>query len=93
MTPHQFNTEYLQEQYELLRSEALATCPHMRKGRGLSLFLTRGMKAWMEAVSCLAGPRPAAKEPGASRLPISLPPEIPTVLANMVLGCMQETHP
>ncbi len=56
----------------------------------MSLFLTRGMKAWMTAVSCLSGPRVEIKVPSVPALPITLPPEISTVFANMVLGCMQE---
>ena len=55
MNGHTFDTEYLLEQYELLRREALEVSPHTQRGYGLLLFLTRGMVAWIEAVSCLSG--------------------------------------
>jgi hypothetical protein len=87
-----FDAEYLLEQYELLRREALEIAPHAQRGHGLLLFLARGMVAWIEAVSCLSGRRAAMAEGTTSTLPLSLRPEITTVLANMVLVCMQEAH-
>lgn len=85
-----FDAEYLREQYELLRREAVELSPYAQRGLGLLLFLTRGMVAWIEAVSCLSGRRVAPAEVTTSTLPFSLRPEITTVLANMVLVCMQE---
>ncbi len=84
--------EYLLEQYELLRHEASEVLPHARQGHGLQLFLTRGMVAWIEVVSCLSGRKAAAVEPDNSTSPVPLQPEVATVLANMVLGCMQEAR-
>ena len=92
MSRHALDAEYLLEQYELLRREALEVSPHAQRGHGLLLFLTRGMAAWIEAVSCLSGRRAAPAEVTTSALPFSLRPEITTVLANMVLVCMQEAH-
>lgn len=92
MSCHTFDAEYLREQYELLRREAVELSPHAQGGHGLLLFLTRGMVAWIEAVSCLSGRREASAEVTTSTLPFSLRPEITTVLANMVLVCMQEAH-
>jgi len=79
------DAEYLLEQYELLRGNTV-------RGHGLHLLLTRGMLAWIEAVSCLSGRPAEAVEPGRSPPPFSSRPEVTTVLANMVLGCMQEAH-
>ena len=87
-----FDAEYLREQYELLRREAVELSPYVQRGHGLLLFLTRGMVAWIEAVSCLSGRRAAPSEVTTSTLHFSLRPEITTVLANMVLICMQEAH-
>ena len=92
MNCHMFDAEYLQEQYELLRREAVELSPYAQRGHGLLLFLTRGMVAWIEAVSCLSGLRAVPAEVTTSTLHFSLRPEITTVLANMVLVCMQEAH-
>ena len=87
-----FDAEYLREQYELLRREAVELSPYAQRGHGMLLFLTRGMVAWIEAVSCLSGRRAAPAEITTSTPHFSLRPEITTVLANMVLICMQEAH-
>ncbi len=79
------DAEYLREQYELLRRNAI-------QGHGLHLFLTSGMLAWTEAVSCLSGRQTTMNEPSSSSPSFSSRPEVTTVLANMVLGCMQEVH-
>jgi hypothetical protein len=92
MNYHMFDAGYLQEQYELLRREAVELSPYTQRGHGLLLLLTRGMAAWVEAVSCLSGRRAAPVEVTTSTLHFSLQPEIMTVLANMVLVCMQEAH-
>ena len=92
MNSHVFDSEYLYEQYELLRQEAIEALPQVRQGHGLLLFLTRGMAAWIEAVSCLSGRQAVPAEFTNSPAPVSLRPEVATVLANMVLGCMQEAH-
>ena len=89
MNGHTFDTEYLLEQYELLRREALEVSPYGRRGYGLLLFLTRGMVAWIEAVSCLSGRQTVRTELANSSMPFPLRPEVTTVLANMVIGCMQ----
>lgn len=85
-----FDAEYLREQYELLRREAMEFSPYAQRGLGLLLFLTRGMVAWIEAVSCLSSRRVAPAEVTSASPPFSLQPEVTTVLANMVLVCMQE---
>ena len=85
-----FDAEYLLEQYELLRQEAIEILHHDHQGHGLALFLTRGMVAWIKAVSCLSGRQAAQAELADLAAPASLRPEVATVLANMVLGCMQE---
>jgi hypothetical protein len=92
MSCHTFDAEYLLEQYELLRREAIEISPHTQRGRGMLLFLTRGMVAWIEAASCLSGRRAAPMEVTTQTLPFSFQPEITAVLANMVLVCMQEVH-
>ena len=92
MSRPSFDAEYLLEQYELLRQEAAELSSYARRGHGLLLFLTRGMVAWIEAVSCLSGRRAAPAEVTTPALPFSLRPEVTTVLANMVLVCMKEAR-
>jgi hypothetical protein len=92
MSGHAFDAEYLLEQYELLRREAIEVSSQAQRGHGLLLFLMRGMAAWVEAVSCLSRCQAAPAELAVSAPPVWLRPEITTVLANMVLVCMQEAH-
>ena len=92
MSFHAFDADYLHEQYELLRQQAIEALPQTQQGNGLLLFLTRGMVAWAEAVSCLSGRQAMPVRFTDTPSPISLQPEVATVLANMVLGCMQETR-
>jgi len=78
--------------YENLRQEALQTSS--RRGHGLALFLSRGMMAWLEALTALR-PRPVPQSvPQEScDLPSVLRPDLTTLLANMVLSCMRrEAH-
>jgi hypothetical protein len=82
---------YLLEQYETLRHQALAVSLDVHRGHGLSLFLTRGMVAWIEALSTLSHPQRRVAD-DLPTLPITVRPEITTVLANMVLVCMKETE-
>ena len=92
MSCHTFDAEYLLEQYKLLRQEALEVSVHARRGHGLLLFLTRGMVAWIQAVSCLSGRQVVPPEFTSSLLPLPVRPEVTKVLANMVLSFMQEAN-
>lgn len=76
------------QEYENLRQEALQ--PGSRRGHGLALFLSRGMMAWLEALTAL-GPRPVAQTapPGGVDLPSTLRPDLTILLASMVLSCMR----
>ncbi len=80
---------YLFDQYESLRKEARGSTG--RRGHGLALFLSRGMKAWLGALTALG---PMAMEDKASHdkadLPPAVRPDLTLVLADMVLACYQE---
>ena len=91
MAGHSLEPDSLVERYEAIRREALAVAPDGPRGRGLVLFLTRGMAAWAEVLSSLTVPRPAPEE-DSSTLPLSIRPEIATILANMVLVCLGEAR-
>jgi len=80
---------YLFDQYESLRKEALGSTG--RRGHGLTLFLSRGMKAWFQALTAFV---PIVTEDKACRdkpnLPAAVRPDLTFVLADMVLVCSQE---
>jgi hypothetical protein len=75
-------------EYEDLRQEALQA--GSRRGRGLALFLSRGMMAWLEALTALR-PRPITKSASQESfdLPLVVRPDLTTLLANMVLSCVR----
>jgi hypothetical protein len=84
------------DQYEALRREALERALVGPRGHGLALFLSRGLPAWLTALTTLAArdrpTRPLVEPPregGPSLLPAARA-ELTTVLAGMVLAC---THP
>jgi hypothetical protein len=80
------------QEYENLRQEALQT--GARRGHGLALFLSRGMMAWLQALTALRPrlvPQSVPQEP--VDLPLVLCPDLTMLLANMVLTCMRgEAH-
>lgn len=89
MSCRTLDADYLREQYETLRQEALDVSVEAPRGHGLALFLTRGMVAWIEALSTLTR-RQVQKAQNVSALPIAIRPEMTSVLANMILICMTE---
>jgi hypothetical protein len=86
--------QYVLEQYEALRREALEVAPFGPRGHGLTLLVTRGLPAWLTALTALVPStliRPV-EEPRAERAPRLLPAvrvELTTVLAGLVLACAQ----
>jgi len=84
-------TTYLFDQYESLRKEALGSTG--QRGHGLTLFLSRGMKAWLQALTAFV---PIVREDKAfhdkPELPTAVRSDLTVVLADMVLVCSQEAH-
>jgi hypothetical protein len=79
-------------EYECLRQEALQL--GTRRGHGLALFQSRGMMAWLQALTALKlrGVTQNVVEPSAS-LPSIPRSDLRVLLASMVLSCMgRETH-
>lgn len=80
-------------EYEDLRRDALDRSS--RRGHGLALFVSRGMMAWLEALTAL-GPRPLRPTAPAESVDFApvLQPDLTTLLANMVLSCLgrEEAH-
>jgi len=84
---------YLIEQYEALRREATAVAQSSVRGHGLALFLARGMRSWLEALSVLEPPPggrpPRFDPPGRDPVEPSLRANLTTLLAGMVLACTE----
>lgn len=80
------------QEYENLRQEALQASS--RRGHGLALFLSRGMAAWLEALTALRSRPVSQRAPQESvDLPSVLRPDLTMLLANMVLSCLRrEAH-
>jgi len=93
MSSFSLDSTFLFEQYETLRKEALEAGPLGRRGHGLTLFLSRGMRAWMTALKAL-GTRPVAVSEDRSvqyrDLPAAVRSDLTVVLADMVLSCSEE---
>jgi hypothetical protein len=88
---------YVLDQYEALRREALEVAPFAPRGHGLTLFIARGLPAWLAALTALAPSppvRPLEERPAASgsRLLPTARVELTAVLAGMVLLCAQPTE-
>lgn len=84
---------FLFEQYEALRKEALEARPLGRQGHGLTLFLSRGMMAWMVALKALRTHPVAVSEDRSvpyRDLPAAVRYDLTSVLADMVLACSKE---
>lgn len=94
MSPAVADAQYAVAQYEAVRREALEVAPVGPRGHGLALLLTRGLSAWLAALTAL-GPSRSARaldETSAEPRPRLLPSartELTTVLADMVLACAQ----
>lgn len=95
MNPAAADAQYIAEQYEALRGEALEVAPFGPRGQGLALLLARGVPAWLAALSAVVPPRPPRPldDPAPGRPPrllASARVELTTVLAGMVLACTAE---
>ncbi|PYS44865.1 MAG: hypothetical protein DMG13_33190 [Acidobacteria bacterium] len=88
--------DYVLDQYEAMRREALEAGPHGPRGHGLALFLSRGMPAWLAALSILGQrhARESAAEDllvtGSPELAPAVRSELTLVWAGMVLDCSHE---
>ena len=84
------------ERYEDLRQQALDVAASGRRGLGLALFLSRGMGAWLAALSALEPRAPQATSRDGERsgqlVPASHRAELVTVLAGMVMACNEEVR-
>ncbi len=67
-----------------------------QRGRGLTLLLSRGMSAWIKALSQLLGPRLATQPAKPTLDRVEFNPEIGSdltlILASMVRACQEEAR-
>jgi hypothetical protein len=99
MTPP-LDTDYVHEQYELVRREATTTDPTIPRGHGLALFMMRGMSGWLAAMQTLA---PSALAQSGRTRPIASADrvawraddrtELTQILASLIFTCAQEVVP
>jgi hypothetical protein len=86
--------QYLIEEYETLRRGATTRTGAKSCGHGLTLFVARGMYAWLEALTALApadGREPPRFQTLRERVPVACSSwaDLTTVLASMVLACAE----
>lgn len=86
-------SEQWTQAYEALRAQAAGSIGLGRRGHGLSLFLTRGMGAWLAALKVLARPEIWRRQRLANancegRTPaLSLRSDLTLIVAEMVGAC------
>jgi hypothetical protein len=95
VSPVGVEPQYVVEQYEAVRREALEVAPFGPRGHGLALLIARGLPAWLTALTALvpSTPRRSVDERRAERAAPRLLPtargELTTVLAGLVLACAE----
>ena len=81
--------------YEALRDQVVAGRIQSVR-RGLSIFLQRGMAAWLETASSCPPPEVPESRPGVADRNARLPDEgfsaLIDILANLALGQLTEVH-
>jgi len=93
----QLDAAYVCDQYEAMRREALDADPFGPRGHGLALLLSRGIPAWLDALSILDRhdvcdhPAEDMQPTGSPQLAPAIRSELTLVLSGMVFACSQET--
>jgi len=82
------------QEYEALRREAVEDPGASLHGHGLTLLLTRGMPAWLAALSVFACtvPSPPTSSEGVASRPLPQRGALVRTMAEMVLACIKENH-
>lgn len=81
------------QEYEALRREAVEDPGASLRGHGLTLLLTRGMPAWLAALSVFAFgtvPSPPPSSEGVASRPLPQRGALVRTMAEMVLACIKE---
>ena len=93
------DVSYVCQQYEIVRHEAATRVGFGPRGHGMMLLMTRGMPAWLDAVTTLSPPARAGRGTRSvmEGSPFDLAPpvrsELTRLLASLVLTCAQEGAP
>ena len=92
MTASGLDSNQVCRQYEVVRQDAASAVAFARQGYGVALLMSRGMPAWLKAVSTLClpavGPPPAAS--GDLDLAPPVRSEMTRMLASLVLSRVAE---
>ena len=87
------DTEQVCRQYEVVRHDAATQAAFSRRGYGMALLMSRGMPAWLDAMSTISLPPVHSWSPaGNGDLELATPirSELARVLASLVLRCVSE---
>ena len=92
MTASGLDTDQVCRQYEVVRHDAATQVAFSRQGYGVALLMSRGMPAWLKAISTIS--LPSVVPPPAGSGDLDLPPpvrsEMARVLASLVLARVAE---
>jgi hypothetical protein len=90
MKLEQYERDYVVEQYEALRREALEAAPFAPRGPGMAVFEMRGMLGWLTVLTALALPAaPKLPQQAGPQLAGTLRSELTLMLSSMVLSLTQ----
>jgi hypothetical protein len=82
-------TDELTRAYEALRAQAIGELPAATP-RGLALFLSAGLPAWMKSWAPLTPPAPTPRLPqGGREGQVRIGGEVVRLLTEMALGCQR----
>ena len=92
MTASGLDIDQVRRQYEVVRHDAATQVAFSRQGYGVALLMSRGMPAWLKAIStiCLPSVGPPPAESGDLDLPPPVRSEMARVLASLVLSRVAE---
>ena len=92
MTTSGLDSDQVRRQYEVVRHDAATDVAFARQGYGVALLMSRGMPAWLKAVStlCLPSVGPAPAGSGNTKLAPPVRSEMARVLASLVLARVAE---
>ena len=92
ITASGLDSNQLCRQYEVVRQEAATDIAFARQGYGVALLMTRGMAAWLKAVSTLCLPSVGPVPAGSGDIELTPPvrSEMARVLASLVLSRVAE---
>ena len=92
MTPSGLDSDQVCRQYEVVRQDAATDVAFARHGYAVALLMSRGLPAWLKAIStiCLPSAGPVPVGSGDVELAPPVRSEMARVLASLVLSRVAE---